>query len=36
MPVILFKKVVDKKKIIEKGGPSRRRGTRGRKPKRIL
>jgi hypothetical protein len=30
MPVIPVYKVVDKKRIIGKGGPRRRRGTRGR------
>jgi hypothetical protein len=31
MPVILVNKVVDKKRITgKKGGPKRRRGTRGR------
>jgi hypothetical protein len=33
MPVIPVNKVVDKKRIMEKGGPGRRRSTRGRRPK---
>jgi hypothetical protein len=36
MPVIPGNKVVDPKRIIGKnGGPRRRRGTRGRSPKKI-
>jgi hypothetical protein len=36
MPVIPANKVVDKKRIIgQNGGPRRRRGTRGGRPKRF-